>query len=141
MPQGTSLGLAAAFTLAGLIFLAVAGHAYLTERQYAREGRLSTGTVLADSRQVSRSNSSTTFETQYQFVLPDGRVIRAEDVIDAKFFEGAKVTVEYLPSEPTRSRIKAAAPAYRKRMWLFLGLGAAFLLAGIYLTAYALRHR
>lgn len=141
MPQGTALSLAAAFTLAGLIFLAVAGHAYLTERRYAREGRFAAGTVLADSRQVSRSNSSTTFETQYQFVLPDGRVIRAEDVISAKFFEGAEVTVEYLPSEPSQSRIKAAVPAYRKRMWLFLGLGAAFLLAGIYLTAYGLRHR
>lgn len=141
MSQGASLALAAAFGLAALIFLAFAGHAYALEQRYAREGRPSAGTVLADSRQVGRSGSATTFETQYQFILPDGRVIRSEDVIAAKFFEGAEVTIEYLPGQAGQSRIKAAGSAYQKRMWLFLGLGAAFLLAGVYLAVYGLRHR
>jgi hypothetical protein len=139
MSQGASLFFAAALIIAALIFLAFGGHAYQTEERYARAGRLSTGTVLGDSRQVGRSSSSTTFETRYEFALPDGEVVRGEDVIDAKFFQGARVEIEYLAGEPAQSRIRAAAPAYKKRMWLFLGLGAAFLLVGLYLPAYDLR--
>jgi hypothetical protein len=71
--------------------------------------------------------------------LPDGQVIEGEDVIDAKFFEGARVSIEYMPSQPSQSRMKATGPAYRKRMWLFLGLGATFLLVAIHLAAYNLR--
>lgn len=139
MSQGASLFFAAALIIAALILLAFGGHAYLTEERYARDGRLSTGMVLGDSRQVGRSSGHTSFETLYQFALPDGRMIRGEDVIDAKFFQGARIAVEYLAGEPAQSRIKAAAPAYRKRMWVFLGLGAAFLLVGLYLVGYNLR--
>ncbi|MGH6886088.1 MAG: DUF3592 domain-containing protein [Geminicoccales bacterium] len=139
MSQGASSIFAAALIIAALIFLAFGGHAYLTERRYAREAQVASGTVLADSRQVTRSSSATTFETPYRFTLPDGQVIEGEDVIDARFFEGARVSIEYLPGRPSQSRIEAAGPAYRKRMWLFLGLGATFLLVGIYLTAYNLR--
>jgi len=141
MSPGASLFFAAALVIAGLVLLVFGGRAYLEEQRYAREGRLSTGTVLGDSRQVGRSNGATTFETLYQFALPDGRVIRGEDVIDAKFFRGARVEVEYLASAPSQSRIKATGGAYRKRMWLFLGLGAAFLVVGLYLVAYNLRPR
>jgi hypothetical protein len=119
--------------------LAFGGHAHLTEQRYAREGQVASGSVLADSRQIRRSSGATTFETLYRFNLPDGQVIRGEGVIDAKFFEGARVSIEYMPSQPSQSRIKAAGPAYRKRMWLFLGLGATFLLVAIYLAAYNLR--
>jgi hypothetical protein len=141
MSQGASLSFAAVLIIAALIFLAFGGHAYLTEERYARDGRVSTGTVLGDSRQVGRSSGSTTFETRYEFALPDGEVVRGENVIDAKFFQGARVEIEYLASEPAQSRIKAAGPAYRKRMWVFLGLGAAFLFVGLYLTAYNVRQR
>ena len=68
-------------------------------------------------------------------------MVRGEDLIDTKFSQGARVEIEYLASKPAQSRIKAAAPAYKKRMWLFLGLGAAFLLVGLYLAMYNLRQR
>jgi hypothetical protein len=141
MSPGASLFFAAALVIAGLVLLVFGGRAWLEEQRYAREGRVSTGTVLGDSRQVGRSSGATTFETLYQFALPDGQVIRGEDVIDARFFEGARVEVEYLASAPGQSRIKAAGGAYRKRMWLFLGLGAAFLVVGLYLVAYNLRRQ
>lgn len=139
MSRKGSLLFTVAFIIAALIFLAFGGHAYLSEQRYAREGQVASGTVLADSRQVSRSSGSPNFETLYRFTLPDGQVIEGEDVIDARFFEGARVSIEYLPGQPAQSRIKAAVPAYRKRMWLFLGLGATFLLVGLYLGAYNLR--
>jgi len=141
MSQGGPLFFAAALVIAGLVLLAFGGRAYLQEQRYAREGQLLTGTVVDDSRQVGRSGGTTSFETLYEFVLPDGQIIRGKDVIDAKFFQGARVEIEYLANEPARSRIRAVGSAYEKRMWVFLGLGAAFLFVGLYLVAYDFRQR
>lgn len=136
MKRKPALVFALAFLVGGSIFLAFGARTYLTEQRFAADAREAPGVVLEDSRQVTHSSSNTTFTTSYEFTLPDGRAVRGENTIDAKFFRGARITVQYLESDPSENRIKATRDAYVRRMWVFLLLGGTFFATGGYLVVY-----
>lgn len=139
MKRKPALVFALAFLLAGSVLLAFGARAYLIEERFANDAREAPGLVLEDSRQIGRSSGNTTFATPYEFALPDGRVLRGENTIDAKFFRGARITVQYLESDPSENRIKAARDAHLRRTWLFLSLGGVFLATGAYLAVHQWR--
>lgn len=125
--------------IAGIIMTAVGGYFFVQDQRFETSGREVTGVITRDSEVASasdRGTADTIFRSYYRFSLPDGMVQEGTSQGTGKYFKGQKVTIQYLPGAQHEHRIKPEADDKKVKVWLFGGLGMAFLILGMYLFIY-----
>lgn len=120
-------------------------HMFRTESRFGEEAVSVQGMVLTRDIYRGRSTnggSSTRHEVSYRFTA-DGRTFEQRDNVNVRTWEGlterGPVEVQYLPDDPTQSRI--AGESDRIGPFLMGGLGGFFAVAGGLIVAYDLRRR
>lgn len=129
----------------GLPFVFSAFHMFRTESRFSEEAASVQGTVLTRDIHRGRSTnggSSTRYEVSYRFTADD-RTFEHRDRVDVQTWEGlterGPVEVQYLPDDPTQSRI--AGETDRVGSFIMGGLGGFFAVAGGLIVAYDVRRR
>lgn len=127
----------------GLPFVLSGLHMLRTESRFGEEAVSVQGTVLTRDIHRGRNTnggSSTRYEVSYRFTADD-RTFEHRDEVDVQTWEAlterGPVEVQYLPDDPTQSRISGETD--RVGSLLMSGLGGFFAVAGGLIVAYDLR--
>jgi hypothetical protein len=130
----------------GLPFVFGGVHMYRLDSRFGEEAVTVQGKVLTRDIHRARSNdggTSTRYEVSYRFMADDGRTFEQRDSVNVKTWEAlteqGPVKVQYLPDDPTQSRI--AGETDRIGPLIMGGLGGFFAVAGGLIVAYDLRRR
>ena len=122
--------MAAAFVLAGSLFVVIGGQAMVEEWRLARHG-VSTDAIILTKEINDRVYRPTIYEATYRFMVPEGAFEhRARLSYDtwARLKEREPAEVLYLPERPATSRL---AGSHRRRSSALTLVGCACLLAGV----------
>ena len=108
----------AVWLVLGLGALAGGAYAFRLNQRYAREGVTVEGVVLTRSVSVSRAGvrtktPTTHHDVTYRFQTPDGTTHEGADSLDEDLWnslrEQGPVTIQYLASDPSTSRVSDAS--------------------------------
>jgi Protein of unknown function (DUF3592) len=121
----------------GVLFAAIGGavlrqHSALEER-FSREGATAPGIVLSKSIQGA-SSEEPTFQVEYRFNSPDGKIIEETVKVDGKTWdslaEGEEVTVYYVRNQPDLHRLSGQDPDQVILGLIFSAVGGLFAFSG-----------
>ncbi len=129
--------LAISFLAIGVIFAAVGGGFAISNHSFLKTALESSATVV-EIREHG-SGDDTDCEVTVLFTTRDGRVVRTQLREYAASMEvGSVISVFYDPVDPADARYMVPIQILS---WVFLGLGAAFLAAGLMPMAWVLRSK
>lgn len=116
------------FLVAGLLVLR-------SDRNFARDARVTRGTVLSKDIERSRGNNgstSTRYVVRYRFTAPDGRVLEGRAGVDRDrwdaLVEREPIEIAYDPADPASHRPAGASNTILGA--IFAALGGLFSIAG-----------
>jgi hypothetical protein len=119
--------------LTGLAIVVVVSASWLAlvELRYEGSGQIANGSIVNKREELrgTELGSYTEYRVEYRFSVSDGRVVDGDSQVDLVTYGqlevGAPVRVQYLPDDPTRSRLQGFSGSVYTQ-WL----GAAALAAG-----------
>jgi hypothetical protein len=109
------------------------------DARFAADGATAEGLVLSKDIDHATSSSGTSYSIRYRFTAPDDRTYEGSSTVDVhdweRLVERGPVTVQYLASDPSSSRLSNAGNLIFEV--LFLVMGPVLVLVGGYLVVRA----
>jgi len=119
--------------LPGLIFSAIGAGLAVQDVRFAAGGANAQGIVLAKDIKHATGKSGTSYSIRYRFTALNGRTYEGSSTIDVdgwdRLVERGPVTVQYLASDPSSSRLPGAGNLLFEIVFIAIG-SAAFLIGG-----------
>jgi hypothetical protein len=130
------LWIGAIIMLPGLVFATLGVALAVEDERFAAGGATAQGIVLSKDIKHATGRSGTSHSIRYRFTASNDRTYEGSSSIDAgaweRLVEGGPVTVQYLASDPSSSRLPNAGNLLIEVV--FIGIGAVALLIGGYLV-------
>lgn len=129
------------FGLLSLIFVPLGWHFIKLEQRFETEALTAPGTITSKrvaetrerDRKTKREKVSTTYYVQYKFTTGEGRDLESEMSVSKSRWDSAKsndpVEIQYLPDDPTKSRISGESD--KVKSIVFTGIGICGALIGL----------
>ena len=130
------LWIGAVILLPGLIFSAIGVGLAIQDVRFAAGGATAQGIVLSKDIKHATGKSGTSYSLRYRFTASNGRTYEGSSTIDVdgwdRLVERGPVTVQYLASDPSSSRLPGGGNLLFEGV--FIGIGSVALLIGGYLV-------
>ncbi|HEY5034258.1 MAG TPA: DUF3592 domain-containing protein [Candidatus Dormibacteraeota bacterium] len=130
------LWIGAFLILPGLVFGAIGVGLAVQDLRFASGGTTAQGIVLSKDIKHATGSSGTSYSLRYRFTASNGRTYEGSSTIDVdgwdRLVERGPVTVQYLASDPSSSRLPSAGNLLFEVVFILIGSVA--LLIGGYLV-------
>ena len=130
------LWIGAIVLLPGLVFGAIGVGVAVSDVRFAAGGATAQGIVLSKDIKHATGSAGTSYSIRYQFTASNDRTYEGSSLIDVdswdRLVERGPVTVQYLASDPSSSRLPSAGSLLFEVV--FIVIGAVALLIGGYLV-------
>lgn len=130
------LWIGAIVLLPGLVFGAIGVGVAVQDVRFASGGATTQGIVLSKDIKHATGSSGTSYSIRYRFTASNGRTYEGSSLIDVdvwdRLVERGPVTVQYLATDPSTSRLPSAGNLVFEVV--FIVIGAVALLIGGYLV-------
>jgi Protein of unknown function (DUF3592) len=122
--------------LPGLVFATLGVALAIQDARFSAGGATAVGIVLSKDIKPATQHTSTSYSIRYRFTASNDRTYEGSSTIDVhdweRLVERGPVTVQYLVSDPSSSRLSTAGNLIFEVVFLVIGL--ALLLVGGYLV-------